>query len=98
LKVLQLNGRNQDLSDILPKKYRGIILNSILAKSVDSGILFKELSLYLHKSELEELALKLDIKITPVKAAPVKTYKKPFVPKVSDIESKGESLFIGFDD
>lgn len=94
MKVLQLNGRNQDIAEQIPKKYRSSILNTLIAKSADNGILFKELALYLNEEELKVASENLKIKIQHKKEVKKKIYK----PKITKETDKNNDLFVGFDD
>lgn len=91
MKNLVLNNRNKEVAEKIPKRYVNSILNSVIAKSVDNGILFKELALYLSEKELQDIIDNLKIKIKQEKEY---VYK----PKIKQIKNDNEDLFFGFDD
>lgn len=93
MEKLTLTERSEEIYFKLPKKFRSIVFNAILAKSVSSGIIIEELSNYLTQSELDEIAQSLNVELTIKKIIQKKPRKK-----VEPIVKDDSNLFIGFDD
>jgi len=54
MKRLKLFERSEEIYNQLPKDYADIILNTILARSVENGNLLNEVKLYLTSADFEE--------------------------------------------
>lgn len=107
---LKLNKRNEEIASSIPKGIRSIVLNAVLAKACESGILEQELSYHLPSYELQEILSVL----FPYKTSDIQSSKKRGRPKGSKtaiakrIEKKmkeenksdngDENIFVGFDD
>lgn len=81
-------------------QYADIIINSIIAKSLNDGTLIKEASNFLSTEDLKKLALKLDIKIEILEKPKNKIYKvskKDFI-SLTEKENIENNKFNGFDD
>lgn len=102
MKTLSLTGRSTEIAEQIPRQYRKVILNSILAKSLSNGSLADELLLYLPENEVEEIMDSLKIsksyKVIPKQKKMLKpsNYEKKSFHK--EKVSKSESKFAGFDD
>ncbi|MFL1707485.1 hypothetical protein ACHJH3_10910 [Campylobacter sp. MOP7] len=107
MKKLLLNDRNQEISELLPKQYSAIILNSIISRSLETGILQKECAYYLTQAQMEELMQKLGHELKIVKREirdnrRSKPYKDKLKKKAEIAEQEGQQdfdgVFFGFDD
>lgn len=90
---LVLTERSQEIADKIPKQYRLLVLNAIIARSISNGSLVNELSLYLGKDEILNIANELDFNLT-FKSNERKIEKKKMRPKEKKEE---DSPFFGFD-
>jgi hypothetical protein len=52
---ITLSDRTEEIYNSLPKKYAEIILNSILARSIENGLLIEEASIFLNNQSLSEV-------------------------------------------
>jgi len=104
MKALTLSDRASFIADSLPRDYRKIILNSIIAKSVETGDLAEELFLYLSEEDVDSIMDKIQIKTAYKIQKKAKPKIKPIAHKtrktteVNEVFSKGELKMIGFDD
>ena len=110
---LKLNDRVEEIAEAIPKRIRPIILNAVIAKSVENGELFRELSYYLSIEEVEKIAEQLSVNIA-VKSGGVRRRRKNVIAERITSEAEGSTgrkrkeklkdpqedldLFIGFDD
>ena len=93
LSLVQLNNRNTEILKDIPKNYRTIIVNNIIAKSIDSGMFFKEAGFILSSSELNFLMennSEINIQVKE------KTYQSK-VKKVMKKKFEDSGIFAGFD-
>jgi len=104
MKVLQLSSKNIEISETLPKQYSKMILNSMIAKSLENGELIKELSLHLDSKELEKIVDKLKIntfnkvKVQIPKQPKIKTLKEKVSQSKQIKKEEEESIFYGFNE
>lgn len=97
---LILSGKNNEVADKIPKRYRNAIFNSIIAKSMTDGSLLKEVSLYLSTDELDDFLNETNLgEVKVIKNTIKEKIDKPYKPKVKkqEIKSKEENFFSGFD-
>jgi len=109
---ISIEGKAEEIFEKVPKKYRKIIIESLLVDSVFNGSLLKHADIFLKKDEIEELAqhletlFKEEIKIqkkalyyTPRKSKKIndKSFEKE-IQKSKKMEEEIDSLFIGFDE
>jgi len=99
MKNLLLTERSSFIAEKIPKQYRKIILNSIIAKSVENRLLGEELLLYLKEEDVLQIMDELNIKTSIKKKQQIRIQKKPYNQHIkkedtNDISSK----FEGFDD
>lgn len=100
-----LSKKNIELYQNIPKEYLSLIINTILTRSAENGILIKELSFYLSQQEIEDVIDKLQIRdIKVIKMSTIKQkgvhqndVKREVKKKIQE-EKKSETLFEGFDD
>ncbi len=59
---ITLTDRSEEIFKLLPKNYAEIILNSIIAKSIDNGSLIEESKIFLNNNSIITLLENLDIK------------------------------------
>lgn len=52
---LKLNERNAEIAAAIPKNIRSVVLNSVLARACEAGLLEQELSVHLSSSSLQEV-------------------------------------------
>jgi len=99
---LPLNPRTEEIALKIPKKFRNIILNSIIARSLENDIFIKEVSLYLSSEELETILEDLNIKYTVKKetkrARSQRTKEKNEIKKQEFKEQEELDFFVGFDE
>jgi len=99
---LPLNTRTEEIANKIPKKYRNIILNSLIARSLENDIFIKEISIYFSMEEVEEIINELNIKFTMKKETKrVRTNKSKElleIKKQEEKEKENSDLFFGFDD
>ena len=100
---LNLYDKSEEIYNSLPKKYAEIILNSIIAQSLNNGNLIKEASIFLSSEDLEKISEKLNFKIEMKKNS---VEKKKYISKNPNNVSftkqeekykKDISAFDGFD-
>lgn len=84
MKKLNLFDKSEEIYNKIPKKYVDIILNSIIAQSVQNGTLIKEASNFLSSEDIKELSETFDIKISVRKKPEA---KRVFKAKEEDVES-----------
>lgn len=101
---VNLNAKNIEVFNKVPKKYRELIINTILTRSFKNGLLIKELSFFLSSSELEEIFENMNIEdIVLLKRPKYYSKNKKQVAIKKEIEenltksSEVDSLFEGFD-
>lgn len=96
---LPLTSRTEEIANKIPKKYKNIILNSIIAKSLENGIFIEEVSLYFSSDEVEEIIKELGVKYIAKKP----TIKKNRISKESQEikharkKEEEDDVFVGFD-
>lgn len=90
---LILTERSQEIADKIPKQYRLLVLNAIIARSISNGSLVNELSLYLGKEEILNIANELDFNLI-FKSNDKKIVQKKRKPREV---KEDDSLFFGFD-
>lgn len=92
MKKLTLYSRTEEIYDALPLKYKEIIFNNILARSISNGKLAEEAELYIPTEEFIEIMDKLEVSVTkPKKRNPQKKYIKN---KEEDIKKEKSKLFV----
>lgn len=89
-KKMILLDRAEEIYDALPKEFAHIIINSVIAKSLDTGLLLKEASPFMQKEKIDELINELHINIKT--QAP----RKATAPIFKEKEKKVSPLFEGF--
>lgn len=57
---LTLSDRAEEIFQLLPKAYAEIILNSIIARSLESGVLIDESKTFLNNQSIQELLDNID--------------------------------------
>jgi hypothetical protein len=75
MKKIKLFDRSEEIFNELPKDYAEIILNSIIARSVQNGNLFSEVELFLNSEEFLSFKNKFKKKI-PTKISAVDIEKR----------------------
>lgn len=69
MKKIKLFDRSEEIFNALPKEYSEIILNSIIAKSIQNGSLFSEVELFLNSEDFisfkKKFNCKKETKFTP---------------------------------
>jgi hypothetical protein len=103
--TLKLNPRSAEIASKIQRSVRSAVLNAVIARSVEEGLLQKELSYHLSTEELENVLEEIGGGVTiakkrgrPKKSGAVApaSAKKPKEPLKDDDEEL--SYFIGFDD
>jgi hypothetical protein len=89
---ISLTDRNIEIIKDIPQKYRAIIINGIIAKSVDTGLFTKECSYFLDSDTLEKISSELQIELKPRKIALTRKDVKKRIE-----ENKDDIIFDGFD-
>lgn len=97
-----LSKKNIELYQNIPKEYLSLIINTILTRVVENGVLIKELSFYLSQNEIQDVLDKIqmeEVKISRVRHKNVhqNSVKHEIKKKINE-EKKNEVLFEGFDD
>lgn len=95
MEKLTLTERSEEISNKIPKQFRSLILNAVIAKSISNGSLIKELSLYLSQNDVINIANELDIGIS-IKSNTRERILKPR--KVNSKPNENEKIFFGFDE
>lgn len=110
---LKLNERNAEIAAAIPKNIRSVVLNSVLARACEAGLLEQELSVHLSSSSLQEVLEKISLQKKDAFLSPKKRRGRPKKEKMSygidnEQETKSattslssfddENIFVGFDD
>lgn len=95
MEKLTLTERSEEISNKIPKQFRSLVLNAVIARSITNGTLIKELSLYLSQNDIINIANELEIGIS-VKSNTRERIIKPR--KVTSKPNESEKLFFGFDE
>jgi len=93
MKKLVLYKRSEEIFDKLPEKYREIIFNNILARSISNGKLAEEAELYIPSEELLEILTNLDVNIS-VKKKRVTKPKITIKNKEAVVKEEKSKLFV----
>lgn len=94
MKKLTLYNRSEEIFNSLPEKYREIIFNNILARSISNGKLAEEAELYIPSDELIEIMDKLEVTVSKSKKKPNVNQKKHIKDKEKEIKEEKSKLFI----
>ncbi len=100
MKKIPIFDRVSEVYELLPKRYRDLILNIILSKAIDNGTLLKEIKPLLKKSDFEILSKKIkslsdenvsiEKKTTPKNI--VKREKEPVLQEVKDVKKEPKNV------
>jgi len=101
---VKLNSKNEEIFNLIPREYRGVVINSILTRSFENASLVKELNFYLNSEEVDKIIELLeipDIKIEKEKKYYSKDKRKAGIKKEIENKKKNEQVlenaFSGFD-
>lgn len=104
MKKLVLFDKSEEIFDKLPKKYAEIILNSLIAKSLENGSLLQEAKTFMNTEDLEKLFSSFNLKIKTekieIKESKNKTedkLKKINFTKKQEEKEQDFTAFEGFD-
>ena len=105
MKNLVLSGRIEEISDNLQRKIAQAVLNAVLAKAYENGMIHEEVSLYLNEKDFNDFQEKYPVyKVERKKKSFQKNTKveeRKVRKEISDRikkEESNEELFLGFED
>jgi hypothetical protein len=94
MKKLHLYNRTEEIFNELPLKYREIIFNNILARSVSNGKLAEEAELYIPSEEFLRIIEKLEISVLKQKNRPSRQKKRYIKNKEEELKEEKSKLFV----
>jgi phage pi2 protein 07 len=100
MKRLNLSEKSEEILLSIPSKYAEVILNSVIAKSLENGVLIEELKIFLNKESISKIKKELDINVTKniknreIPETKVKLRKETYKELKKDKEI---NVFSGFD-